>query len=119
VSFIVCVVLCAVFRLIVVLFCVMCYLFVVSYCKLLPPGKNLFAVNKYYITLHLQVTLFSFLCKGSIILHASFVPLSTSLYIIFTLLSMMIQCNRMLKYKINSLAYFTSLSVARQYGVEW
>jgi hypothetical protein len=50
VSFIVCVVLGAVFRLIVVLFCVMCYLFVVSYCKPLPPGKNPFAVNKYYIT---------------------------------------------------------------------
>jgi hypothetical protein len=29
-----------------------CYLFVVSYCKPLPPGKNPFAVNKCYITLH-------------------------------------------------------------------
>jgi hypothetical protein len=54
VSFIVCVVLCAVFRLIVVLFCVMCYLFVASYCKPLPPGKNPTAVNKYYI-LHITV----------------------------------------------------------------
>jgi hypothetical protein len=32
--------------------CDVCYLFVVSYCKPLPPGKNPFAVNKYYITLH-------------------------------------------------------------------
>jgi hypothetical protein len=30
----------------------MCYLFVVSYYKPLPPDKNPFAVNKYYITLH-------------------------------------------------------------------
>jgi hypothetical protein len=30
--------------------CDVCYLFVVSYCKPLPPGKNPFAVNKYYIT---------------------------------------------------------------------
>jgi hypothetical protein len=26
----------------------------VSYCKPLPPGKNPFAVNKYYIALHLS-----------------------------------------------------------------
>jgi hypothetical protein len=31
--------------------CVIYYLFVVSYCKPLPPGKNPFAVNKHYITL--------------------------------------------------------------------
>jgi hypothetical protein len=35
-----------------VILCDVCYLFVVSYCKPLPPGKNPFAVNKYYITLH-------------------------------------------------------------------
>jgi hypothetical protein len=35
-----------------VILCDVCYLFVVSYCKPLPPGKNQFAVNKYYITLH-------------------------------------------------------------------
>jgi hypothetical protein len=29
----------------------MCYLFVVSYYKPLPPGKTPFAVNKYYIAL--------------------------------------------------------------------
>jgi hypothetical protein len=29
--------------------CDVCYLFVVSYCKPLPPRKNPFAVNKYYI----------------------------------------------------------------------
>jgi hypothetical protein len=34
-----------------VILCDMCYLFVVSYCKPLPPGKNPFAVNKYYITI--------------------------------------------------------------------
>jgi hypothetical protein len=32
--------------------CDVCYLFVVSYCKSLLPGKNPFAVNEYYITLH-------------------------------------------------------------------
>jgi hypothetical protein len=31
-----------------VILCDVCYLFVVSYCKPLPPGKNPFAVNKYY-----------------------------------------------------------------------
>jgi hypothetical protein len=35
-----------------VILCDVCYSFVVSYCKPLPPGKNPFAVNKYYITLH-------------------------------------------------------------------
>jgi hypothetical protein len=40
VSFIVCVVLCAVFRLSVVLFCVMCLIVVP-----LPPGQNPFAVK--------------------------------------------------------------------------
>jgi hypothetical protein len=35
-----------------VILCVVCHLFVVSYCKPLSPGKNPFAVNKYYITLH-------------------------------------------------------------------
>jgi hypothetical protein len=35
-----------------VILCDVCYLFVMSYCKPLPPGKNPFAVNKYYITLH-------------------------------------------------------------------
>jgi hypothetical protein len=35
-----------------VILCDVCYLFVVSYCKSLPPGKNPFTVNKYYITLH-------------------------------------------------------------------
>jgi hypothetical protein len=39
----VCVVLCVVFRLIVVLFCVMCYLCLIV--VPLPPGKNLFAVK--------------------------------------------------------------------------
>jgi hypothetical protein len=34
-----------------VILCYVCYLFVVSYCKPLPPGKNPFAVNKYYIQL--------------------------------------------------------------------
>jgi hypothetical protein len=39
----VCVVLCTVFRVSVVLFCVMC---VVSYCSIpLPPGENPFAVK--------------------------------------------------------------------------
>jgi hypothetical protein len=33
-----------------VILCDACYLSVVSYCKPLPPGKNPFAVNKYYIT---------------------------------------------------------------------
>jgi hypothetical protein len=33
-----------------VILCDVCYLFVVSYCKSMPPGKNPFAVNKYYIT---------------------------------------------------------------------
>jgi hypothetical protein len=33
-----------------VILCVVCCLFIVSYCKPLPPGKNPFAVNKYYIT---------------------------------------------------------------------
>jgi hypothetical protein len=33
-----------------VILCDVCYLFVMSYCKPLPPGKNPFAVNKYYIT---------------------------------------------------------------------
>jgi hypothetical protein len=33
-----------------VILCDVCYLFVVSYCKPLPPGKNPFAVNKYHIT---------------------------------------------------------------------
>jgi hypothetical protein len=36
-----------------VILCDVRYLFVVSYCKPLPPGKNPFAVNKYYITLYL------------------------------------------------------------------
>jgi uncharacterized iron-regulated membrane protein len=40
----------------------MCYLFVVSYCKPLPLGKNPFAVNKYYITLHV-LTYFNRLLK--------------------------------------------------------
>jgi hypothetical protein len=35
-----------------VILCDVRYLFVVSYCKPLPPGKNPFAVNKYYNTLH-------------------------------------------------------------------
>jgi hypothetical protein len=35
-----------------VILCDVWYLFFVSYCKPLPPGKNPFAVNKYYITLH-------------------------------------------------------------------
>jgi hypothetical protein len=34
-----------------VILCDVCYLFVVSHCKPLPPGKNPFAVNKYYISL--------------------------------------------------------------------
>jgi hypothetical protein len=34
-----------------VILCDACYLFVVSYCKPLPPGKNPFAINKYYIIL--------------------------------------------------------------------
>jgi hypothetical protein len=38
-----------------VILCYVCYLFVVSYCKPLPPGKNPFAVNKYYITLLLDL----------------------------------------------------------------
>jgi hypothetical protein len=38
-----------------VILCDVCYLFVVSYCKPLPPGKTPFAVNKYYITLHCKV----------------------------------------------------------------
>jgi hypothetical protein len=33
-----------------VILCDVCYLFVECYCKPLPPGKNPFAVNKYYIT---------------------------------------------------------------------
>jgi hypothetical protein len=46
VSFIVCVVLCAVFRLIMVLFCVMCVICLLCLILLpLPPGKNLFAVK--------------------------------------------------------------------------
>jgi hypothetical protein len=40
-----------------VILCDVCYLFVVSYCKPLPPGKNPFAVNKYYITLFLIGTM--------------------------------------------------------------
>jgi hypothetical protein len=34
-----------------VILCDVCYLCVVSYCKPLPPDKNPFEVNKYYITL--------------------------------------------------------------------
>jgi hypothetical protein len=34
-----------------VILCDVCYLFVVSYCKPPPPGKNRFVVNKYYIIL--------------------------------------------------------------------
>jgi hypothetical protein len=50
VSFIVCVALCTVFRLIVVLFCVMCVICLLCLIVLLlPPCKNPFAVNKYYI----------------------------------------------------------------------
>jgi hypothetical protein len=46
VSFIVCVVLCAVFRLIMVLFCVMCVICLLCLTVLpLPPGKNQFAVK--------------------------------------------------------------------------
>jgi hypothetical protein len=42
----VCVDLCAVFRLIVVLFCVVCLICVLCLIVVrLPPGKNLFAVN--------------------------------------------------------------------------
>jgi hypothetical protein len=52
VSIILCVVLCAVFRLIVVLFwCVICLLCLIV--KPLPPGKNPFAVNQHYITEYL------------------------------------------------------------------
>jgi hypothetical protein len=48
VSFIVCVVLCAVFRLIVMLFCVMCVICLLCLIVLpLPPGKNPFAVKIY------------------------------------------------------------------------
>jgi hypothetical protein len=36
-----------------VILCDVCYLFVESYCKPLPPGKNPLAINKYYITLNL------------------------------------------------------------------
>jgi type IV secretory pathway component VirB8 len=44
--FIVCVVLCAVFRLIVVLFCVMCVICVLCLIVVpLPPGENPFAVK--------------------------------------------------------------------------
>jgi hypothetical protein len=39
-----------------------CYLFVVSYCKPLPPGKNPFAVDKYYITLHYIILLIAVMC---------------------------------------------------------
>jgi hypothetical protein len=49
VSFIVCVVLCAVFRLIVVLFCVVCVICVLCLIVVaLPPGKTPFAdkINK-------------------------------------------------------------------------
>jgi heme/copper-type cytochrome/quinol oxidase subunit 1 len=47
VSFIVCVVLCAVFHLIVVLFCVMCVICVLCLTVVpLLPGKNPFAVKK-------------------------------------------------------------------------
>jgi hypothetical protein len=42
-----------------VILCDVCYLFVVSYCKPLPPGKTPFAVNKYYITLHYRTLEFS------------------------------------------------------------
>jgi hypothetical protein len=35
-----------------VILCDVCYLFVLSYGKPLPPGKTPFSVNKYYITLH-------------------------------------------------------------------
>jgi hypothetical protein len=70
-SFIVCVVLFAVFRLIVVLFCVMCYLCLVSYCKPLPPGKNPFAVNKYYITLHYKVIQTAVLRPIHTIIHSA------------------------------------------------
>jgi hypothetical protein len=45
-----------------VILCDVCDLFVVSYCKPLPPGKNPFAVNKYYITLH-YITLLA-LCSS-------------------------------------------------------
>jgi hypothetical protein len=46
VFFIVCVVLCAVFCLIVVLFCVMCFICVLCLIVVsLPSGKTLFAVN--------------------------------------------------------------------------
>jgi hypothetical protein len=46
VSFIVCVVLCAVFRLIVVLSCVMCVICLLCLIVFpLPPGKNPFAVR--------------------------------------------------------------------------
>jgi hypothetical protein len=46
VSFIVCVVLCAVFRLIVVLICVMCAICVLCLIVVpLPPGKNPFTVE--------------------------------------------------------------------------
>jgi hypothetical protein len=46
VSFIVCVVLCAVFCLSVVLFCVMCVICVLCLIVVsLPPGKNPFAVK--------------------------------------------------------------------------
>jgi type IV secretory pathway component VirB8 len=54
-SFILCVVLCAMFRLIVVLFCVMCVICLLCLVVLpLPPDKNPFAVkinnyNSYYL----------------------------------------------------------------------
>jgi hypothetical protein len=54
VSFIVCVVLCAVFRLIVVLFCVMCYLFVVlccvvNHCHRVKTHLQLINITLHYI----------------------------------------------------------------------
>jgi hypothetical protein len=52
VSFIVCSFVCCVSFDCGVILCDVWYLFVVSYCKPLPPGKNPFAVNEYYITLH-------------------------------------------------------------------
>jgi hypothetical protein len=51
VSFIVCSFVCCVSFDCGVILCDVCCLFVVSYCKPLPPGTNPFAVNKYYITL--------------------------------------------------------------------